>query len=101
MDKLGFIPSESGKLSGYLKKRLLALHKLFSYDDNFIIDETIIKTMASLMESLYINNYINLEDNIFIKAKVDDDYVNYLLSLNLTCRDILDIWFKWDWKKLE
>ena len=52
------------------------------------------------MESLYLNDKMSLEDNIFIRSKFNKEDMDYILSLNLTCRDILDLWFKWDWSKI-
>lgn len=101
LNKIEFLPSRGGKLSELLKERLLALYKLFKYDENSYINEEVVRIMANLIESLYLNKNINLEDNIFIRAKVDKKYMDDLLSINLTCRDILDCWFKWDWEKIK
>jgi hypothetical protein len=100
LDSLGYLSPGSGKVAGYLRKRMIALHRLFLYKEDFAVNKDIIKIMASLMESLYLNNSTSLGDNIFIKAKVDEPSMNYLLSLKLTCRDLLDCWFKWDWSKV-
>lgn len=100
LDKIGFLSGGSGKLVGYLNRRVLALHEIFKYNESNIINDKIVRLVADLMESLYLNNKMSLEDNIFIRSKFNKEDMNYILSLNLTCRDILDLWFKWDWSKI-
>ena len=90
----------SGKLAGYLNKRVLALHELFNYSESSVIDSRVVVLVANLMESLYLSDRVSLEGNVFVRAKFNKEDMNSILSLGLTCRDVLDLWFKWDWSKI-
>ena len=95
LHSLGYIPPGSGKIAGLLKKRIQSLHILFGNDS---MDDTTINAMSHLICSLDGNVGQN---NIFVKARSDHQYKDKIIKSGLTVRDLLDVWFKWDWEILK
>lgn len=95
LHEVDYIPPGSGKIAGLLKKRIQSLHILF---ENDTVDEWTINLMSNLICSLEGNIGQN---NIFIKARSDSQYKDKIIRSGLTVRDLLDIWFKWDWELLK
>jgi hypothetical protein len=92
LKKIEFIPPGCNKLSGFLRKRLLSLYRIFDYPEKERINQNTIISVSNLIETYYPS--INIEDNIFIKARVDNEFRDELIKENLTNRDLLDYWFK-------
>jgi hypothetical protein len=92
LKKIEFIPPGCNKLSGFLRKRLLSLYRIFDYPEEERINQNTIISVSNLIETYYPS--INIEDNIFIKARVDNEFRDELIKENLTNRDLLDYWFK-------